>query len=135
MSDAYLLVTPFVLLLLVGMLTRFIGCSSFGGSVTAPDSPSPDLVHTNTALTGSPNPSQLGGPVSFIATVTQDDGSAPTSGGNVDLREGGTLLQTIPLDGTGHSTFSQAFPSAGTHSIQASYSGVAGLVSPSGSVS
>jgi hypothetical protein len=133
MIDGFVLITPLFLLLLVFLLTRFIGCSVFGGDAPPPPTPTAETAITATTLTGAPNPSPVGDPVTFSVAVTIV-GGGPPSGGQVDLRDGATLLKTVPLDPAGKATISQTFSTAGTHSIQAVYSGVAGTILPSASV-
>jgi hypothetical protein len=133
MIEGFALTTPFLLLLLVVLLTRFIGCASFEGSANGAPTPEPETASTATTLTGAPNPSSIGDAVTFTVGVNVVGGGAP-SGGQIDLREGATLLKTVPLDSTGHASISQTFSAAGTHSIQAVYSGVAGSIFPSASV-
>jgi hypothetical protein len=131
MIDGFVLITPLLLLLLVGILTRFIGCASFT-SDDVPPAPTPETASTTTTLTGAPNPSSVGDPVTFSVAVNIV-GGGPPSAGQVDLRDGATLLKTVPLDSTGKASILQTFSSAGTHSIQAVYSGVPGAIFPSAS--
>jgi len=70
-------------------------------------------------LTSTPNPSTLGQSVTFTAKVT---GSSGTPTGNVDFRDGLTVLGSVPLSG-GTATFSTSVLSAGSHPITAGYSG------------
>jgi len=131
MIDGFVLITPLLLLLLVGILTRFVGCTSFT-SDDVPPAPTPETNSTTTTLTGAPNPSSVGDPVTFSVAVNIV-GGGPPSAGQVDLRDGATLLKTVPLDSTGKASILQTFSSAGTHSIQAVYSGVPGTLFPSAS--
>ena len=131
MIDGYVLATPLLLLLLLGMLRRFIGCSSFSaGGVPDDTTPSPDNLPTGTTLTGSPNPSSVGQAVSFSVAVKVLGGGPPV-GGQIDLRDGPLLLQTVPIDAGGNATILQTFPTAGTHKIDAVYSGVPAAFIPS----
>src|SRR4249920_2164115 len=109
MIDGFVLITPFLLLLLVGLLARFIGCTSFATGTGPPGpTPGPETVSTTTTLTGAPNPSSVGDAVTFLVTVNVV-GGGPPSGGQVDLREGATLLKTVPLDAAGNASVSQIF--------------------------
>src|SRR6266496_2098419 len=130
MMDGYVLATPLLLLLLLGMLRRFIGCSSFSAGDVPDNTPSPDIVATGTTLKGSPNPSSVGQGVSFSVAV-KALGGGPPIGGQIDLREGALLLQTVPIDAGGNATILQTFSTAGTHNIDAVYSGVPGAFIPS----
>src|SRR5205823_4249615 len=84
---------------------------------------------TQTALDSSPNPSAFGEPVTFTATVTA--AGPPVTEGSVTFREGTTVLAgPVPLDASGHASFTTASLGLGSHTISADYSGTA-LVSPS----
>jgi Bacterial Ig-like domain (group 3) len=134
MLEGFAVTAPFLLVLLVVLLTRFIGCSSFSSSgEEVSNTPTPDMASTTTTVTGAPNPSALGDAVTFSVAVNVV-GGVPPSAGLVDLREGATLLATSPLDSAGHASVSQPFSTAGTHSIHATYSGVAAAILPSVSV-
>jgi Bacterial Ig-like domain (group 3) len=133
MIDGFVWLTPILLLLVAGVLTRFIGCTSFSGEDAPPTpTPTPETASTATTLTGAPNPSSVGDPVTFSVAVAIVGGGSP-SGGQVDMRDGATLLKTVPLDPTGKASVLQTFSTAGNHSIQAVYSGVAGTIIPSAS--
>ncbi len=73
---------------------------------------------TTTSLTSSPNPSNAGQSVTFTATVT---GASPT--GTVEFREGGSLLGSGSLNGSGQATFATSALAVGDHSIVAAYLG------------
>jgi len=70
-------------------------------------------------LTSSPNPSFVAQSVTFSVTVS-GSGAIPT--GSVAFKEGTTVLGTATLT-SGKATFTITFPSSGTFSIVASYSG------------
>jgi hypothetical protein len=74
---------------------------------------------SNITLSSTPNPSTVGQSVMFTAKVT---GSAGTPTGNVDFRDGLTVIGSANLTG-GTATFSTSTLSAGSHPITASYSG------------
>jgi hypothetical protein len=81
---------------------------------------------TTTVLTGSPNPSHPGEPVSLTAAVSTR--TAPVTTGTVRFEEGTTVLGTVPLSSTGTATFHAAgFPLGGT-AITAVYSGASGIL-------
>jgi hypothetical protein len=88
-------------------------------------------VPTNTALTASPNPSNVGQTVQLTAVVSADGGGVP--GGQVRFRDGGNAIgQLRPLVG-GTATLSHAFQSGGEHDVTAEYlgeGGFAGSTSP-----
>jgi hypothetical protein len=73
---------------------------------------------TQVSLLSSPNPSNLGQPVTFTATVTPAVG--PT--GTVTFKDGATALGTGTLSG-GIATFMTSGLGAGVHSITALYGG------------
>jgi len=131
MIDAFVIVAPVLLLLLVGMLLRFIGCASFTAAPDDQGSSTTLLPDTATTLKGSPNPSSVGDLVTFTATVTNMTNSSPVAVGDVDLKEDFSLLDTQAPDVSGSVTFKKAFSSPGTHSIKAIYSGLAGQFNPS----
>jgi hypothetical protein len=93
-----------------------------------------DLPATVTTLDSSLNPSLLGDPVTFTATVT-DDGGAVTDG-TVTFTDGAvTLAANVALDGSGQATLTTSALTAGTHAITADYSGTAALGASSDTVS
>lgn len=73
---------------------------------------------TATGLVSSLNPSTLGQAVTFTATVS--GGTSPT--GNVQFREGATVLATVPLAGA-TAAFTTSALSVGVHAITAEYGG------------
>ena len=73
---------------------------------------------TATALVSSLNPSTVGQAVTFTATVS--GGTSPT--GNVQFREGATVLATVPLAGA-TAAFTTSALSVGVHAITADYAG------------
>lgn len=74
---------------------------------------------TSLSLTSSPNPSQVGQPVTFTATLSA---AGPTPDGPITFREGATVLAVI-LSSGGVATFTTSSLAAGTHPIVASYPG------------
>ena len=92
-------------------------------------------VTTTTVVAASPNPSLEGQPTIFTATVTRAAGSGGTLTGTVTFQEGTTLLQAVPLDTTGHATFTTAALGAGGHTITANYGGDAKFAASVGTTS
>ena len=84
-----------------------------------------DVVPTFTALGSSLNPSEVGDPVTFTATVTA--GGSPATGGSITFADGATPLATVAVGPTGTATFTTDALDAGTHTISAAYSGTAAL--------
>jgi hypothetical protein len=76
---------------------------------------------STTTLLSNPNPSTLGGPVTFTATV-----SPSTATGTVTFKDGPSTLGSATVTG-GQATFLFSSLSAGTHSITAAYSGDANV--------
>ncbi len=90
-------------------------------------------------ITSSPNPSRAGMAVTFSITVAPVFSSAgvaaaapgskagtqinATPTGSVELRDNGTLLATLTLDGNGQASFTTSSLIAGNHTIVASYAG------------
>jgi len=82
----------------------------------------PQSLGTTTALTTSSNPSVLGQPVVFTATVVAGTGTViPT--GLVAFTDRAVLLGVVALDGAGHAVFTTAALPAGLHPITAVYIG------------
>ncbi|GII79330.1 hypothetical protein Sru01_43120 [Sphaerisporangium rufum] len=77
---------------------------------------------TTTTLTSSRNPSKVGEPVTFTATVAAT-GTALLPTGNVVFSEGTTTLATVPLTGAAQATFTTSSLTAGSHIITATYQG------------
>ena len=75
---------------------------------------------TATALTSSPNPSQLGQAVRFTATVTGQYGGNPT--GSITFKDGQTVLGQVQLSG-GVAHYKTSALVKGNHHIWASYGG------------
>ncbi len=100
---------------------------------------SPSLTQTvgkgasSTTLVASPAPSTFGQSVTFTATVTPAAGSG-TPTGTVTFSEGSNSF-TANLDATGKATVTTSTLTAGTHNVNASYSGDANFTGSSGSFS
>jgi hypothetical protein len=78
-------------------------------------------VATTTAVTGSPNPANVGNSVTFQVKVSPASGTK-VPGGTVILKNGAETLATLPLnDAT--AGFSTSDLTVGTHSITAVYDG------------
>ena len=102
---------------------RFPTCGS-GGIVK---------TNTATALSSSLNPSNVGDPVTFTATVSPSSGTtAPT--GTVTFAADGNTLGTGTLDGAGQARFTTSSLTAGSSSMTASYGGDAAFNSSSSAV-
>jgi hypothetical protein len=109
--------------LLVGLLSisadysgdaNYLPCTAPVLIVTVNKSPS------TTTVSSSSNPSTLGAPVTYTATVT---GSGATPTGNVTFKDGTTVIGTGTLNGGGLATLVSGSLGAGNHSITATYIG------------
>jgi hypothetical protein len=72
---------------------------------------------TTTTLTSSANPSTIGQPLTFTATVVSSSAT-----GSVEFIDGAASLVSVPLSG-GSASITIAAPAVGGHSIKAVYSG------------
>lgn len=79
-----------------------------------------NLIHTTTSLSYTPSSLVYGSTATFTVTIVPVSGSG-TPSGNVAVTVDGTAYQTVPLNGT-TATFTATF-AAGTHVVQATYSG------------
>jgi len=89
---------------------------------------------TATTVTSSLNPSSSGLSIMFTATVTPTYAATGTPTGSVTFKDGPTALATVPLDATGHASFSTSALSVGSHSISADFTGTNGWLNSSGTV-
>ena len=106
---------------------------AFTITVSVQDQTSPPATMTGTATVGfvttttlappSPNPSNLGQSVTFVATVTAGSPPPPPAGELVTFLDGTTTLGTAPLNGAGVATFTTSTLTAGLHTIGAQYPG------------
>jgi hypothetical protein len=79
---------------------------------------------TTTALSSSANPSVVGQPVTFTATVSPNPpGAWLTPTGTVTFSDGGSPIGTATLDASGTATITTSSLPAGAHTITASYGG------------
>jgi hypothetical protein len=90
---------------------------------------------TTTAIASSPNPSTVGQPVTFTATVSPSATTSglPTPTGTVTFMDGSAPIGTGTLDGTGTATFQTSTLTADPHSITAVYGGDSNYSGSSGS--
>ena len=77
-------------------------------------------VGTATSITGSPNPSTVGQPVTFAATVASQTTGMPP--GNVIFKNGTSTLGTAALNG-GSASLTTNKLGGGSHTITATYAG------------
>jgi hypothetical protein len=81
------------------------------------------VTATATAVTSSANPSVVGQPVTFTATVSPNPPGTGTPTGTVTFSDGGSPIGTATLDASGTATITPWSLAAGTHTITASYGG------------
>ena len=105
--------------------------SSSGTTVQTVQAASPAKTSTTLGVS-SPNPSTVGQPVTFIATVTQAAGSTGMPTGTITFRDGTTVLQTVALGAGGHASFTTTKLSVGPRTITAVYSGDAAFATSTG---
>ena len=89
---------------------------------------------TATTVNSSLNPSTAGQSVMFTATVAPTNAAPGTPTGSVTLKDGPTVLASVPLDATGHASFSTSALSVGSHTITADFIGTNGWLNSSGTV-
>jgi hypothetical protein len=80
---------------------------------------------TTTTLTSTPNPSELGAPVTLSASVSSQFASASTPSGTITFLDGGTPIpgcENVTLSAA-TATCNTAFSTGGTHDLTAVYSG------------
>ena len=93
---------------------NFLPCIAPAIVVTVNKSP------TTSAVASSSNPSAIGVPVTYTATVT-GPGGVPT--GNVTFNDGATVIGTGTLNGSGQAALVTGALGAGSHSITVTYIG------------
>jgi hypothetical protein len=104
--------------------TSYGGDGNFNGS-TGSLTGNPQVVNkanTTTAVTSSQNPSSVGQPVTFTATVSPAAPGAGTLTGTVTFLDGGSPIGTGTLS-AGVATFTTSALAAGNHTITTSYGG------------
>ena len=81
----------------------------------------------------SHDPSVFGQTVTVTALVTNGGSGTSIPTGTVTFTEGATTLASaVPVDGTGHASFTLSSLAVGSHPITATFSGTAGWGSSSG---
>jgi hypothetical protein len=93
------------------------------------DSLTPALVPTTTTVTASPQPVTAGSNVTLTATVNETNAATPT--GNVEFRNGATVIGTAPVNASGVATLVGPL-AAGTYNFTAVYSGDAAFATSTG---
>jgi large repetitive protein len=115
----------------VDFAPTIVGQSISGtGTVNSNAGNSPNIINlsgqvlnvnpTKVALTSSSNPSALGAPVTFTATVT---GGSTAATGTIVFDDGSVQLCSTPLNASAVATCTTSSLALGTHNITANYSG------------
>jgi hypothetical protein len=107
------------------------GDSNFVGSTSKAVSQVVSKATTTTTLASSQNPSNVGQPVTFTATVTPQFAGKVT--GTVTFYDGTTALKTVALSG-GVAKFTTSTLTSGAHNITATYNGSASFIGSSASL-
>jgi hypothetical protein len=102
------------------VVATYSGDSAFLPSSSPPLKQAVTKALTTTALTSTPNPSQVGQPVKFVATVTAQFGGTPS--GSVTFKDGSTVIAQVALTG-GVAQYNTSSLTKGKHHILANYSG------------
>jgi hypothetical protein len=93
--------------------------------------PQVNKATTTTTLASSLNPSKVGQPVTFTATVTPQFSGTVT--GNVTFYDGTTAPKTVALS-VGVAKFTTSTLTSGTHTITATYNGSTSFIGSSASL-
>jgi hypothetical protein len=91
-----------------------------------------DKYATTTLVVSSQNPSAVGQPVTFTATVSSGSGAIP-DGETVTFKNGSTVLGT-GLTSAGQASFTTASLTVGSHTINAVYAGDTTFVTSTGKI-
>lgn len=94
-------------------------------------------VHANASalvLTSGSNPSALGQPVTFNATVSPVSAGAGTPSGMVTFQDGGTIIGQVPLNSSGGASISVSNLPLGSHNLTATYASDVQFAASAGSV-
>jgi hypothetical protein len=83
----------------------------------------PNTGGSKVSYSTTPNPSAFQQSVAFTATVTPTAPNAPVPTGNLEFRDGISILGSVALSGTGSAAFSTAALAVGTHPTAAVYPG------------
>jgi Bacterial Ig-like domain (group 3)/Right handed beta helix region len=104
------------------VVASFAGSADYKPVQSAPVTFTIQPAVASVTLTSSVTTSIYGQPIALVAKVT---GSGATPGGAVTFADGGIILGTVPLDGSGEATLTTLGVPAGSSSITASYGGSA----------
>jgi hypothetical protein len=101
----------------------YSGDGNFTTSTSAGLAQTVNVAQTQTILTSSLNPSNVGQSVTFTATVTAVAPGAGVPGGRVVFRNGSKTLGTVSLNSQGQASITVRPNKAGSYNITASYGG------------
>jgi len=90
------------------------------------------LEPATATLTSGSNPAIAGTSVALTATVLANGAKIPT--GSVTFRDGGIVIATVELDGSGSAVFHTSSLAVGTHVISMSYGGDSNVAAASASL-
>jgi hypothetical protein len=102
----------------------YVGTGSILSSISPAVSVSVIPYSTVTILASSSNPSIVGQPITFMASIVTNTGAGVTAG-TVTFRRGKRLLGTVPLSSSGTAALPISSQAVGTTGIQAIYNGTA----------
>ncbi len=103
------------------IIATYSGDARYGAGDTTSLTEIVNQVATAVTLTSAPNPSEVGQPVTYTATV-----SPAPDGGTVriaDLGESSFVCESLPVSAAGRATCSITYPAAGQHMLAATYVG------------
>ncbi len=102
------------------LVANYGGATNYATSTSAPLTQQVQKTAATVSVTSSATTVLAGLPVSFTATLTSSTG-IPT--GTVTLYDGGTSIQTAPLNAQGIASFSTNTLASGSHILTVGYSG------------
>lgn len=104
------------------IVARYVANATYATSSASVDQVV-SLNATTTTVTSSLNPSSVGDAVTFTATVVS--GGAPVASGSVTFSVDGTPVGgAVPVSAAGEATLTTSTLTAGSHTIEASYTGL-----------
>lgn len=103
------------------LTAEYLGDASYASSTSTPEQQTVMKATVTVSLTSSINPSGVGDPVTFTATVTNANGAVP--GGTVTFFDGTTAMSSAETLVAGEAQHTTASLAGGPHTISAAYSG------------
>ena len=103
------------------LLATYAGEGSFAPAVSVEVLVFVQPDNVSLTLTSAPNPSALGSPVTFTATITSTSNGTPT--GDIQFTDNGNPLGQAALDANGVATYTTSSLAVGNHLIVATYPG------------